>query len=311
MSRRRHMIWRGLIGSCLTLLALACDPTAPPLAKRLAQAERERDSLRQKLAASQDESAAHERYIADTTKDLNEVQDAIDGVRHDLQLVHVSLLPSGEGEKPGETQDQAILEDIANIRRAVGANLGRLAQIERSYRGSAAEVALLRALVGKLQARIAEQQDELAEMEQKVHQLQGDLASSRQEIHDKQAELEREQSKVEEFREQARTGYLLVGSPSKLQQLDLIELLRSGFMGLRRSWRLKKQAFDQSKFHAVDISQIEVISLGSSPGHLEVLTPQPPSTYQFERDESGAAALRITEPRGFWQFRYVVVLVGP
>jgi predicted nucleic acid-binding Zn-ribbon protein len=311
LSRRASRVRRvGRAGWLIAALALSCDRLDPGLSRRLEEAERERDRLREEVVSRRVENEAHEQYIAATTKELNEVQDSIDGVRRDLNVIHVSLGPSGELGGSRQSQGQAVLGDIANIRTAVQANLEKLAQVERRYRGSAAEVILLKSIVRKLQDHVAEQQRELAEMEERIRRLSEELANKDKEIHDDEEALEIKKREIEQIKEEARTGYVLVGSVAALRNLDLIEGQRSGLFGIRRRWRLKN-AIDKRAFSPVDTAKVTDIPIAAPLGAIEILTPHPPSSYHLEHDGSGHAVLRITDSGRFWQFRYLVILIRP
>jgi hypothetical protein len=300
--------WRA--GWLVAALVLSCGPPDSGLAGRLEQAERERDRLRAEVASRRAENEAHERYIADTTRELNEVQDSIDAVRRDLHVIHVSLGPGGEGSGPAGSQKQVVLSDIANVRTAVKVNLERLGQVESRYRGSVAEVALLKSIVKKLQAHVAEQQRELAETEERVKQLNEDLARQAEKIRGDEEALRGKDERIEQIEQEARTGYVLVGSVAQLQQLDLIEGQRSGLFGIRRRWRLKN-GVDKRAFSTVDTAKISDIPIAAPLGAIEVLTSHPSSSYHLDRDGPGAAILRITDPDRFWQFRFLVILIRP
>jgi hypothetical protein len=297
-------------GWLLAALAQSCGPPDSGLAGRLEQAERERDRLRAEVASHRAENEAHESYIAETTKALNEVQDSVDEVRRDLHVIHVSLSPSSEGSGPAESQEQVVLRDIANVRTAVRVNLERLEQVESRYRGSAAEVTLLKSIVKQLQDHVAEQQRELAEMEERVQRLNEDLAHKEEKIRDDEAALRSKDKKIEHIEEEARTGYYLVGSVAELQRLDLIEGQRSGLFGVRRRWRLKN-GIDKQAFSTVDTAKVSDIPIAAPLGAIEILTSHPAASYHLDRDGPGAAILRITDPDRFWQFRFLVILIRP
>jgi len=297
------------VGWLLAALALSCDPAGSNLAGRLEQAERERDRLREEVASRKAENEAHERYIAETTKALNDVQDSIDGVRRDLKVIHVNLGPSPEGGG-GESQGQAVLGDIENIRTAVRANLDKLAAVERRYHGSRAEVTFLKSIVRGLQQDVQRQQREVTDLEEKVHRMQEEIAEKDEAIRQRGETISHQQQQINEIEEKERTGYVMMGSVAELLRMDLIEPQRSGFLGLHHRWRLRND-IDRGLLRPVDTEKVRDLPVPAPLRAIEVLSSHPPSSYRLESDGPSASVLRITDQEGFWQFRCLVILIKP
>ena len=79
---------------------------------------------------------------------------------------------------------------------------------------------------------------------------------------------------------------------------------------MRREWQLGKD-LDKSFFQRIDTETLRELPIPFPKKKVEILSPHAQSSYSLEPDGAERTILRIKDPHGFWQFRFLVVLTKP
>lgn len=307
------ILWAAAMVALLVLTG--CDE-ADRSGKDLQAIQRERDQLRRELEKERASAQAESQYIAEATQVLNEVQDSVDEVRrNELKIVRFTAVAGKEGWTRA-TQKQEVLNDIASIREALHTNQDKLASLARRAKAADKRTANLTALADKLQKTITEQASEIAGLQHTVESLRAVIQEKEQviqeqdtAIHERDQEIVHQGEQIQQFANEARIGFVLIGTAEELKRLGVAQD-RRGVLGFRRHWQLARD-LDARQFRQIDIEEAREISLPIPLAKVEILSSHPATSFSLEAVGPNSTLLRIKNLRSFWQFRFLVVLRKP
>jgi chromosome segregation ATPase len=238
---------------------------------------------------------------------LDEVQKSLEELRaKELKAVRTSIAVAQEGKASGKREE--LKAEIAEIRKAVQANLEKLATVTRQRNEAAkkagvlgARVTALEKLVAELKSSLEEKEAMLVELEQKVLQLQKTTEELKQTVAEKEAEVVDTQQKL-------ATAYVVVGTKKELEKAGLIEK-KGSILGLGGSWK-QTGKFDEKLFRKIDVRTETEVTFPAPPDKIRILTEHPKGSFELTTQPPSWTKLKILDAAAFWKgSRYLIVLI--
>ena len=238
---------------------------------------------------------------------LDEVQKALAELRtKELKAVQTSIAVAQEGKASGKREE--LKAEIEDIRKAVRANLAKLAALSKQNKESNAKVAALEGqvttmgrLIDELRKSLEEKETMLVELEQKVLQLQQVTEELKTTVAAKEAEVTGQEDKL-------ATAWVVVGTKADLEKAGLVEK-KGSILGLGGSWK-QTGFFDEKLFRKIDVRKEMDFPFGAPPDKVRVLSGHAKGSFELVADPPKGSLLKVTDPDKFWQgSRYLIVLV--
>jgi hypothetical protein len=301
--------------NCLRLRAPAALAAALAVAlsgcawkKDLEKAQAENKALTEEKARAQKELSAAGAATAEMQGTLDEVQRGLEELRvKELQAIKTSIAVAQEG-KASPAQREELKSEIAEIRKAVKANLDKLATLQKSLKASDAKVTSLERLVGELRKQLEEKETTIAALEEKTKELSKTAEELRGTVKEKEAAVEQKEAVIAERETQLATAYVLIAPQKDLKKAGLVEK-KGSVLGLGGSWRRTGQ-FDETLFKAIDTRKVTTFDVAAAPDKARVLSDHPKDSYTLAAAGPKASTLTVTDAARFWKgSKYLVVML--
>jgi DNA repair exonuclease SbcCD ATPase subunit len=238
---------------------------------------------------------------------LDEIQKALADLRtKELKAVQTSIAVAQEGKASGKREE--LKAEIEDIRKAVRANLAKLAALSKQNKESNAKVAALEGqvttmgrLIDELRKSLEEKETMLVELEQKVLQLQATTEELKTTVAAKEAEITGQEDRM-------ATAWVVVGTKADLEKAGLVEK-KGSILGLGGSWK-QTGLFDEKLFRKIDVRKEKDFPFGAPPDKVRILSSHAKGSFELVADPPKGSLLKVTDPDNFWQgSRYLIVLV--
>ena len=274
---------------------------------KLEEAQKQNETLKKESESLKAEVTSAGAANTEAQATLDEVQKALEELRSkELKAVRTSLAIAQEGKASGKREE--LKAEIEEIRKAVQANLAKLATLSKQKKESDAKVAALEGkvttmsrLIDELRKSLEEKETMLAELEQKVLQLQQVTEELKTTVAAKEAEITGKE-------EQLATAYVVVGTKAELQKAGLVEK-KGSVLGLGGSWK-QTGFFDETLFRKIDVRKEKEFPFGAPPDKVRILTSHAKESFELAADPPKGSRLVVKDADRFWQgSRYLIVLV--
>jgi len=238
---------------------------------------------------------------------LDEIQKSLADLRtKELKAIQTSIAVAQEGKASGKREE--LKAEIEDIRKAVRANLAKLAALSKQKKESDAKVAALEGkvttmgrLIDELRQSLEGKEAMLVELEQKVLQLQQATEELKTTVAEKEAEITSQEDKM-------AVAWVVVGTKADLEKAGLVEK-KGSILGLGGSWK-QTGLFDEKLFRKIDVRKEKDFPFGAPPNKVRILTNHTKGSYELVADPPKGSVLKVTEPDTFWHgSRYLIVLV--
>ncbi len=271
------------------------------------EAQKQNEQLKKDADTAKAQALAAGAATAEAQATIDEVQRSLVELRaKELQAIRTSLVVAQEGKTSGKREE--LKAEIDEIRKAVKANLDKLAlltkqkaEAEKKVGALSTQVTTLERLVGELQRSLEEKEATLAELEKRVLELQKTTEELKTTVAEKEAEIvDREQKMA--------IAYVVIGTKKELEKAGLIEK-KGSILGLGGSWK-QTGLFDESLFRKIDVRNNTEITIPAPPDKIRILTSHPKDSFEVTPQETSWSKLKVKDVDAFWKgSRYLIVLV--
>jgi predicted RNase H-like nuclease (RuvC/YqgF family) len=211
-------------------------------------------------------------------------------------------------ERP-QTIQQTILQDLADISELMETNRRRLGQLEglrRQLREANANIEQMQELITALEARVAEQEQQIKELQEQLRIANERIDELRVENRQISEENEQKRAKIEEQVIELNTAFFTMGTAQALRESGVITQ-RGGFIGIGRTRTVNEEA-QARNFTKVDIR--EFTRLETNTDRVEIITPHPTESFRLNNSDPKNIVIEITNPDLFWtSSKFLVVRV--
>ncbi|MEO8056380.1 MAG: hypothetical protein ABI768_14570 [Acidobacteriota bacterium] len=276
--------------------------------KDLEKVQAENKTLTEEKARAQKELSAAGAATAEMQGTLDEVQKGLEELRvKELKAVKTSIAVAQEG-KPNTAQRDELKAEIADIRKAVAANLAKLATLQKSLKASDAKVTSLERLVGELKKQLEEKEATIAALEDKTKELTKTTEELRGTVKEKEETVQQKEAVIADRETQMATAYVLIAPKEALKKAGLVEK-KGTVLGLGGNWQRTGQ-FDETLFKAVDTRTVRTFDIAAAPDKARVLSDHPKDSYTLTAAGGKASTLTVTDAARFWKgSKYLVVML--
>ena len=276
--------------------------------KDLDQVKAENKALTDEKARAQKELAAAGAATAEMQTTLDDVQKGLEDLRvKELKAIKTSIAMAQEG-KPGGAQREELKAEIDEIRKAVQANLAKLAALQKAKKTSDEKVTTLERLVSELQRQLEEKEATIAALEEKTQALTKTTEELRGTVQEKEAAVKEKEAVITEREAQMATAYVLIAPQSVLKKAGLVEK-KGSVLGLGGNWQRTGQ-FDETLFKKIDTRTETTFDVAAAADKARVLSDHPKDSYTLTAAGPKASTLTVTDAARFWKgSRYLVVML--
>jgi hypothetical protein len=277
--------------------------------KDLDKAQAENKSLTEEKARAQKELSAAGAATAEMQGTLDEVQKGLEELRtKELKAIRTSISVAQEGKSAGAAQRDELKAEIEEIRKAVKANLDKLATLQKSLKASDAKATSLERLVGELRKQLEEKEATIAALEEKTQELTKTAEELRGTVKEKEEAVQQKEAVIADRETQMATAYVLIAPQSALKKAGLVEK-KGSVLGLGGNWKHTGQ-FDESLFKTVDTRKVTTFDVAAAPDKARVLSDHPKDSYTLTAAGPKASTLTVTDAARFWKgSKYLVVML--
>ena len=276
--------------------------------KDLEKAQAENKALTEEKARSQKELAAAGAATAEMQGTLDEVQKGLEDLRaKELKAIKSSITMAQEG-KATNAQREELKAEIEEIRKAVKANLAKLAALQKAKQASDEKVTTLERLVAELRRQLEEKETTIAALEEKSLALTKSNEELRGTVKEKEAEVKEKEAAIAERETEMATAYICIAPQTVLKKAGLVEK-KGSVLGLGGNWRRTGQ-FDETLFRKVDTRKETAFEVAAAPDKARVLSDHPKDSYTLAGTGPKASTLTVTDAARFWKgSKYLVVML--
>jgi hypothetical protein len=181
----------------------------------------------------------------------------------------------------------------------------RINQLEASLHTSGIKIAGLEKMVKNLKSSVSDKEAMVAALSTQVDSLTtqvNTLATTVQETHDT---LTVRDQTIEDRRRELATVYVAVGTKKQLKEQGVLTA-KGGVLGVGKT--LKPTGTIRDDFMAVDTDEQTVVPIDAKKA--QVVTPQPPSSYELRKLADGKFELHILDPKEFRKVRSLVIVTA-
>ena len=276
--------------------------------KDLDKVQAENKALTEEKARAQKELSAAGAATAEMQGTLDEVQKGLEDLRiKELQAVKTSIAVAQEGKTAG-AQREELKAEIAEIRKAIKANLDKLAGLQKSLKASDAKVTTLERLVGELKKQLEEKETTIAALEEKTKELTKTTEELRGTVKEKEEAVQQKEAVIQDRETQLATAYVLIAPQKALKKAGLVEK-KGAVLGLGGNWQRTGQ-FDETLFKTIDTRTTTSFDVAAAPDKARVLSDHPKDSYTLAGAGPKASTLTVTDAARFWKgSKYLVVML--
>jgi predicted RNase H-like nuclease (RuvC/YqgF family) len=264
-----------------------------------------RQSVATNTALEAKEESTRARY-GEAINEIAAIQDSLNAIV--LGPDAARLLPS---ELPSEVQGSETSRDralarIAVLRAGLERTKERVQELDQNLRKSGVKIAGLQRMITGLKKNIAEKEEAVAQLTTQVDTLQTRVTSLSTEVEGKVQELAAKQVELNDRQHELATVFFTMGTKKELMKSGVV-VAQGGVLGVGKTLKPSGQ-FNETAFTPLDTDQETVIHIPSD--KVQILSPQPPSSYTLTPAGDKAMELRILDPKEFRKVKHVVILTS-
>lgn len=211
-----------------------------------------------------------------------------------------ALLPAGsqsEVELPQTVRDQTLTR-IAVLKASLERTKDRIQELDARLKKSGVRIAGMERMINGLKKTVTEKEQIIALMDVQVDSLETRVAGLSTEVNDLSAVV------VDKERELA-TIYYTVGTKKELMDSGVV-VSQGGVLGFGKTLKPSGE-FNDNYFTTFDTDQETVIRIPTEKG-VQILSPQPVSSYMLLPAGEDAFELRILDAKEFRKIKHLVIL---
>ena len=269
----------------------------------------ETTALRAEIERLTQEKDAQRRAFEEVVIQLSEVQSAVDTVSREqgkLTLTvndpeHVSGLARNDTSTAGQ-----VLASIDDLKGKVKDGERKLDNLEKRLRELVFDVKGLNAMVLALRLTISEKEEQLEAMRTRAEASERRVAEIQGRVDEQAEEIRRQAVTILEAERRENEFHYLVGRRKDLVKLRVVEE-STAFLGIGKKIMRKAKNLPERLFQVADARYTHQLEIPVPPEKLEILSSNPPGSYQVERRSPSESAIVIVDVTRFMSDRWVVV----
>jgi peptidoglycan hydrolase CwlO-like protein len=257
--------------------------------------ENEVMELRQKNADLNGDLAKRDQYIEDIVSSINNVYNELEIARaKEKQLLKETEMTEGATKLTSTEVRQQVLRRISDIGSVLKENRKRIANLQSRLRSSDTKFKSLDEMVESLKRNLEEREQTIAQLENNVRDLETRVDEKTREVAEKEKQM--------------NTAYYVVGTRKELEDKGIIQKDGGFLWGLLGSTTILASGVEELYFRPIDKTITTFLPID---GRIDEIIPKRSGDfYQTENGADNSSVLRITDPKKFWQDKYLVIITG-
>jgi predicted RNase H-like nuclease (RuvC/YqgF family) len=249
--------------------------------------------------AKSDEESMRQRYDG-AVSEIVTIQDSL----NTIMLGGEGVLPEGQqGEQPGTLHD-TVQSRIATLRASVERTKDRINELDSRLKRSGIKVSGLERMIARLRKSVSDREEQIAQLNGQVQTLHTEVVVLNADVAGKSREIEMKEQALTEKQHEIATIFYTMGTKKELKKAGVV-VAEGGVLGVGKTLKTSAQ-FDERTFTKLDTDQETVIAI---PAHeVQILSPQPVSSYTLHVTGPDQMELRITNPAEFRKVKHLVIL---
>lgn len=281
------------IGILFIVMGLIVSCTNVKESKEYKALQAQRDSLMQKSATTEAESAEMLAVIS-------EVEDNFAKIREAEKYISTQ---STQGQEMNQSTRDKVNDNFKMISDILKKNKAQLDELNRKYNGSNKEIASLKNTIDRLNDEMKESSSRLVELQAQLARKDEQIVQLSQDITSMAVEAEQQSTTIREQDKTLNTAYYVFGTSNELKDQ---KILSGGFL---QQTRVMKDTFNKDYFLKIDIREVKEIPLYATKGKL--WSTHPDGTYEFVKGSDGNLTFQITDTQRFWSLtKYLIIEVN-
>ena len=242
-----------------------------------------------------EEEQTRQRY-GQAIQEIATISDSLNAIAlgDDAKLLPAST--QSEVEVPATTHEQALAR-IAMLKGSLERTKERIQELDARLKKSGVRIAGMERMISGLRKTVTEKETLIAQMDAQVDSLETRVAGLSTQVDGLSTEV------VDKERELA-TIYYTMGSKKELMESGVV-VSKGGVLGFGKTLKPSGE-FNDSYFTTLDTDQETVIRIPTE--KVQVLSPQPISSYMLMPAGEKAWELRILDAREFRKVKHLVIL---
>lgn len=214
--------------------------------------------------------------------------------RHEVEL-----------QPPGTLHDQ-VLDRITLLKSALERTKERIEDLDARLKKSGVQVAGLEKMVAGLRKSVTEREERITALNVQVDTLETRVAGLSDEVVMQQVEIARNEVQIERQRDEIATVYVAMGSKKELRNAGVV-VEQGGVLGIGKT--LKPSGYiNEAAYSPLDTDDENVIRIPAEKA--QVLSAQPPASYELHPVSKDTVELRILNPEAFRKVKHLVIVTG-
>ncbi len=304
---KQILVRAGIPLAALAGLALVgCSGTEE---NKVVELRRSEKALVEEKVRAQEDLGVARSVNAEMQATLDEVQRDLEELRvKELKAIQTSVTIAQEG-KASRTTRERLKAEIEDIRKAVRANLEKLAALQRANRASDERVTTLERLVLQLHRQFEEKEEAILALEERTKVLSESTGGLREALREKEQAVQQMKAVLAEREAQLATAYVLIARLDILKKADFVEK-RGSFLGLGGNWRRTGQ-FAENLFKQIDTRQVRTFDVAAPPGKVLILSDHPKDSYVLAAVSPSECVLTVRDAERFWRMSRELIVMLP
>lgn len=276
-----------------SLFVWSCDNAAKEENERL---KREQEEL---LAASKKDNG----QISSISAEMEKVYAQVDSMREMQDKIRSMASKMRGGEINAADGGASIDETFAKLEKTLANNQKQLASLENKLKKTGQENAMLSRMIDELKKTLGEKEQQVNELQGEITRLQGEVEGWKSQYALAEYEKGKNQTELDNAQDNLNVAYYVIGTKKELEDKGIISrkgLFKGKVAGLSSS-------ISNDKLTQIDVRYKDRILVGNKE-ILEVLPQRANASYKID-DKSGEKTIVISEPKSFWENKYLVIVV--
>lgn len=212
----------------------------------------------------------------------------------------------GDIELHGQTIHDKVLSRIATLKTSIAATKERINELDAKLKHSGIRIASMKKMIEGLRESVTYREERIAKLSSQVDTLRTRVTGLTFEVQGQQEALARNQEELLAKQRELATIYYTMGTKKQLTTAGVVEP-KGGVLGVGKSLKVSGM-FEEASFSPLNTDEENVIRIPAKKGKVQILSAQPPGSYQLTTVSKDMVELRILDRNEFRKIKHLVIL---
>ncbi|WP_154657148.1 hypothetical protein [Hugenholtzia roseola] len=241
-------------------------------------------------------------YISGLTQEMDMVYNKLDSMRKAEEKIRQITADIRGKRVSADAAGLGIDQNLEEIERQMRENKAMIRELEKKYKESNSQNALLAKQIEMLKKTVEDKEAEITLLRGRVAELEQEVEGLKTKVAATEYALDSTSVVLDDTRTELNTVFYIVGTEKELKKQNIIVNDKKGF---------KPDARSASYFTSIDKRNVSQIRVGSSSEvkakNVKLVPARPSGSYTIT-EEGGVVYLNVTNSNSFWQDKYLAIL---